>query len=683
MRTLRVLSVACALIVMTACGGSGNNGGGKNQGGGSQIFSVIVNCSPTSLQSGQQSQCHAIVGGTNNASTAVTWTASAGTIDPSGAFTAPVVVPPTTVTITATSTQDPSKQGTATVSVTAAGDLTGIAVSCSPAVITTGQQSQCTAIVSGTGTVSQDVTWTAFLGVTSDCGGCISSTGVVTGPQVPGLASVNVIATSVQNPKVSSSFNLFVNSPGTVTGVSVSCAKTTISLGQDSLCTATVTGTGDYSSAVSWNSFPQGVNDSGVFVALQGIVKPPETVTIRANSAQDNSKLGQATIDIVSGATPNNVSPIVVDGGPSGLSQRYINGSFVTVTVCVPGTDNCQTIDHVLVDTGSSGVRLLAAGPAGGEFNLSLSPLTSQDQKPIVECAAFVSGFLWGPVVRADVLTLADGTGEQASNIPIQIVGQPGEPAAPAACTRSGTDASNLQALGANGILGVSSFRQDCGSDCVNSFNTPNIYFSCGASGCTTTTAIFQVMNPVALFATDSQGVLIALPSVNPPGAATLSGSLIYGINSQSNNTLGNALVLETNNMVFTTTYLGNLYAGFLDSGSNGYFFLNSQILGAQMPDCTGNKGWYCPASSQTFTVMNSDQNNHSGPITFTVDNASALFQNAGYSVLPTLAGDWPLSPEAFDSGLPFFYGRTVFTAVEGVSIQQGGNNYGGPFVAY
>jgi hypothetical protein len=510
----------------------------------------------------------------------------------------------------------------------------------------------------------------------------VSSTGVVTGPKVDAQATLLITATSVQDPSKTGIYTLFVFSPGTVSGVSVSCAKTTISPGQDSLCAATVSGTGDYSTSVTWNSFPQGIDpSSGVFVAPRN-VGPPTTVMIMANSVQDRSKFGQATINIVAGATPNNVSPIAVDAGPQGLRQTYINGAFASVTVCVAGTNNCQMIDHVLVDTASSGLRLLAAGSAGGEFNLPLAPVVDDNQNPIVECAAFVSGFLWGPVARADVLTQADGTGEQASNVVVQIVGQPGEPAVPSACTSSGTDSSNLQALGANGILGVSSFVEDCGSDCRNSFNTPNVYFSCGASGCSTTIAFLQVMNPVVSFVTDWQGVVMTLPAVNPPGATTLSGTLIYGINSQPNNALGSALVLQTGDLNFNTTYLGNAYPGFLDTGSNAYFFLNSKILGAQMPDCTGNTGWYCPATTQAFSVTNTD-NNHNGSVTFSVDNANILLQNSGYAVFPTLAGDWPLSPPAFDWGLPFFYGRTVFTAVEGISIHQNGTTYFGPFVAY
>jgi len=52
-------------------------------------------------------------------------------------------------------------------------------------------------------------------------------------------------------------------------------------------------------------------------------------------------------------ALTDNVAEVSVDFGLPGIP--YLNGLFATVTVCVPGTSNCQNIDHVLVDTGSAG----------------------------------------------------------------------------------------------------------------------------------------------------------------------------------------------------------------------------------------------------------------------------------------------------------------------------------------
>jgi hypothetical protein len=52
------------------------------------------------------------------------------------------------------------------------------------------------------------------------------------------------------------------------------------------------------------------------------------------------------------------------------------------------------------------------------------------------------------------------------------------------------------------------------------------------------------------------------------------------------------------------------------------------------------------------------------------------LFSVAGDSVFPTLGGP---NPGTFDWGLPFFYGRHVFVAIEGAPTPGGT----GPYWAY
>ncbi|MGH8336732.1 MAG: DUF3443 family protein, partial [Gammaproteobacteria bacterium] len=57
------------------------------------------------------------------------------------------------------------------------------------------------------------------------------------------------------------------------------------------------------------------------------------------------------------GSTPtgSNVASVVIDSGPTSASPDA-NTLFTTVTVCIPGsTTNCQTIDHIQVDTMSYG----------------------------------------------------------------------------------------------------------------------------------------------------------------------------------------------------------------------------------------------------------------------------------------------------------------------------------------
>lgn len=151
---------------------------------------------PPRCRPGQPSQCAATVLGTGNYSSSVTWSATAGTINSSGFFTAPAAVG--TVTVTATSVQDTSKTGNTTVTVTTA-TITSVSVSCNPTAVQTGQTSQCTATVTGTGSYSSAVNWgvNGIQGGNSTLGE-ISTTSLYTAPgSVPSTNPVTVTATSV------------------------------------------------------------------------------------------------------------------------------------------------------------------------------------------------------------------------------------------------------------------------------------------------------------------------------------------------------------------------------------------------------------------------------------------------------------------------------------------------------
>ena len=55
----------------------------------------------------------------------------------------------------------------------------------------------------------------------------------------------------------------------------------------------------------------------------------------------------------------SNVATLAVN---LGLTGSYVNGVFTSVQVCAPGsTSNCVTIPDVLVDTGSTGLRVLSS----------------------------------------------------------------------------------------------------------------------------------------------------------------------------------------------------------------------------------------------------------------------------------------------------------------------------------
>jgi hypothetical protein len=374
----------------------------------------------------------------------------------------------------------------------------------------------------------------------------------------------------------------------------------------------------------------------------------------------------------------NNVQPVVVDYGPTvnGQPAGYNDALYTTVTICVPGTSTCQSIDHVLVDTGSTGLRLVSS-----LVTLTL-PYTKDANKNLIgNCVQYAdSTYQWGPIVAADIQL----AGEVASAVPIHIIGPSNFAAVPAACSAGGTPAQTVTDLGANGILGVGLFRQDCGAAC-SSTSPAAVYFTCSTAGCTPTAVALsaQVQNPVWMFPQDNNGLAIVLPQVSATGAVSVSGSMIFGIGTQSNNGLHSALAQAADSSGnFTTTYKGVPYSGsFIDSGSNGLFFLDSATT--SLPDCpsSGAKGFYCPASPVSFTAINSGPNpNGSGPlvsanVAFSIANALTLI-NSPETAFNNLGGD---HPGAFDWGLPFFFGRTVFVGIEGQST----GSAIGPFWAY
>jgi hypothetical protein len=383
----------------------------------------------------------------------------------------------------------------------------------------------------------------------------------------------------------------------------------------------------------------------------------------------------------IAGAAAN-VATITVDQGPSGTSGVF-NTPFVTVTVCAPGsTTNCQTIDHIEVDTGSYGLRIISsvlsqtvlAALPNETTNISGSNL------PIVECTMFGDGYSWGSVRTAD-LTIS---GEKATNLPIQIIGDPAFPNVYSDCAKTGTQENTVATFGANGIIGVGPFAQDCGQGCVDSTQY-GFYYSCPTNGGTCApvqvTLAQEVTNPVSQFTTDKNGVIVEMPAIADAGALSATGALVFGIGTQSNNALGNATVLttDTNFGYISVTFGSTSYPNsFIDSGSNLYYFnTNTQ---ENVATCSiSSQTFFCPTAQQSLSATNLGVNGTQSTVNFNVGNAKTLFNNnPSFSAFDNVAA--PNSdPKSFDYGLPFFYGRFVYTAIEGQNTSGGM----GPYFAY
>jgi len=163
------------------------------------------------------------------------------------------------------------------------------------------------------------------------------------------------------------------------------------------------------------------------------------------------------------GAAAANVAPLIIDGGPvAGVIAN--NVAYTSVTICQPGSSsNCQTIDHIAVDTGSTGLRVLAS--ALPSSLLSALPNVNP-AAPVAACVQFLDqSFFWGSLRVADVKMGGPfNNAEVASSLPVHILGDPAFPTIPSSCSTvttvsgtqtSGTEEDTVTQLGANGLIGL------------------------------------------------------------------------------------------------------------------------------------------------------------------------------------------------------------------------------------
>jgi len=368
----------------------------------------------------------------------------------------------------------------------------------------------------------------------------------------------------------------------------------------------------------------------------------------------------------------SNILPITVNGSLCS-SGSYTNKPCVSVTICSPGTSTCQTINDILLDTGSYGLRILNQA-----MTVPLTQVASGSGQ-LAECVQFGDGSSeWGPVQMASVIL----GNEPAVQIPVHVVNQSfGVP--PSGCNGQYADTSPTEA-GFNGILGVGLFGEDCGSICTTSANNPGYYYACTGSTCTVTTVpdAKQVINPVAALPADgdNNGVLVLLPSVALGGVPSVSGGLIIGIGTQTNNQPATATGYPADPTYgeFTTSFGGNTFTdgGFIDSGSNGLYFDASTRLITQCSKYSNASGYFCPSTTLSLSATNSGYTGSpSGTVNFEIGNVSDLF-NTSNNVFSEFGG---YSQGEFDWGLPFFFGKEVFVGIEGTTSSLGT----GPYWAY
>ena len=311
-----------------------------------------------------------------------------------------------------------------------------------------------------------------------------------------------------------------------------------------------------------------------------------------------------------------------------------------------------------------------AALPTG----FTLPPTKLDNTHTLVECTVFGDGYSWGPVVTAD-FTIG---GESVSAMPLQLIGDSTFLPASTDCSNqtTGGEEDTVLQFGANGIIGIGVEPNDC-PECTQELG-PQVYYSCtSATACTETivSAANVVPNPISRFPVDNNGSFVILPSVPDSGSANVTGSLVFGVDTQTNNQSGTQTVvfIDPSDAQVTMVYKGStLLNSFIDSGTNGIYFSDSSL--ATCPDVPS---FYCPATTTTEALGIDLRSGTSFNTSFDVVSADTALSNI--SAFPGLAGTLPASLSGFDYGLAFFYGRRVANVIAGSTTSVGS----GPYIAF
>jgi len=536
--------------------------------------------------------------------------------------------------------------------------LTSITVTPVNPIIASGATQQFTATGTYSNNTTQDITKTVTWSSSNTTDAPISNTGMVTTSSSAGTIKITITASSGS---ISGSATLAV-----IASFEITPTNSNIPLGATQQFTATATfsdsSTQDITTSVVWSSSIPTVAAFSNIAGYNGLAT--------SFAAGQTSITASFTGSIVSPSSPvltvdssniNNVLTVTVNGGLS--LGGYPNEPCVSVTICSPGTSNCQTIDNILLDTGASGLRIFKS-----LLTVSLTQATS-DSGSLTECIQYSDNSAdWGPVQIADVILGV----EPAVRVPIQIIYSTfGDPSV---CATTGiTLDTKPTTTGYNGILGVGLFTEDCGSDCTSVANN-RMYYSCNGSSCTGTAVSLnnQVQNPVSRLPLDNNGVIVQLPSVPLGGKPSVNGNLILGIGTRSNNIPSEVTMYpaDPTHGEFITVFNGKTYSdSFIDSGSNGLFFPNTLYL------TTCDSDWFCASPTLDLSATTEGYaKSPSGVVSFQIGDADTLFKSSN-KVFIELGGP----DTSFDWGLPFFLGRNVYVGIEGKTSTLGT----GPYWAY
>lgn len=333
-----------------------------------------------------------------------------------------------------------------------------------------------------------------------------------------------------------------------------------------------------------------------------------------------------------------------------GKSVTGHNRMTIGVTLCPVGaTDRtrCRAIPHVMVDTGSTGLRIQATAIRGSVHDFA--PALSRQNRPLVECQKFVGvhNYAWGSIRRADVYI---GT-EVVHDLAVEFVNDP-DYRAPRSCRSNSTVTSN-------GTLGIGWRRIDAltfqaygssGNPTLNAQNDDN-----------------HLHNPVAMLATHNNGEVFDFPALKD-GDTSVPGTITFGVDTDASNTIpasASYVPLDRNGHFTTTLFKRSYPDSYIDSGTTDLTFASTQIR--KCPGTIATNSYFNP--SNTYFAATLHENPGALPADGTRDpdvairfliadqptSCNAHPPDVGYTATGTKA------PDLFVWGAPFFIGRRVF----------------------
>ncbi|MDD3265597.1 MAG: DUF3443 family protein [Burkholderiales bacterium] len=377
------------------------------------------------------------------------------------------------------------------------------------------------------------------------------------------------------------------------------------------------------------------------------------------------STLGMSIFTACSSGTTTSNPPVQIPISiGAGLNGDGINTMYVSITLCTnsAGT-NCQTIDNIILDTGSFGLKInKSALPES--FVLQMPRVTTTDDQMVYACNTFGSGYVFAEE-HYGILKLAN---TMTNNVIVQIIENSPSAEIPDDCIAKGPfdDFANF---GANGIIGVNpAIGLDNSSILLykKDINGNYVALSSGES------AIVPMLNknPLPNLSSNNNGFVISIPPVTQNTNTNVSGTMILGVNTSSMNQVTNKtnLVVASESDLSSVCNSACFYSkinnpestipAVFDSGTNSWVFMNDEL---QSSACSYG---YCPESPFTWvsSVYSYDfAANESYVITgvITKDETNPSGDTVSFSVMPGW-GYYNYNNETL-YGSPFFFGKNVY----------------------